>query len=731
MSRYYFLILTCLFWFPGSQVEAADTHPASPAHTASAPSAQEVETIFTMADQGDAGSQNYLGFLYATGQTVAKDEKKAFGWFKKAADQGYPEALGNLAMMYEKGLGVAKNLHTALALHRQAAMAGYSISMKRLSSLYESSAIGEERDPIKAEMWKTRYKESLKSSPSATSDAPVQQVTEKTPATELATPKPATPTTNAPPQTSAASAPAVTPAKPAPSPASSKASAATEPYFIQIGGKATARETMEVIQKIVEKNLLPKNKKIELANPDGKSYAINIGPFADAHQAAPYKAKIMALMYAPEPKRTAPAPAEVITATRPVVQAAPAASPPPQPAPAVAHTTEKPITAVPPPRQQPAPVVTAKAQTVAAPAGVSPKPIPATVAPAAPPTAKAEADYTEKTHYVEISGKASALEATKLIQKIVKKGILPKNVHVELINLDSDNCRIRIGPFADAREAAPHIAKINTSTKTASTPPATLADTGLELVPVTSTPKRPVPAAPVAPPQKQVIAPPQPAPLPAITPRIATAPSASNIAPKPAPAPIAPAQETSPPPVARTLLGRYYFVQMNARITFDDSMFLTHFLLMKELVPKTHRVRIENLDGQNFRVSIGPFSDLKEAQQHLQKINQETFQSLSVVTLEKFSQTPGDSGHEPFIQINTKTTLDNATTLINTLMAKKFMMPKMFAEVVYFGNGSYRLRFGPFKGTKEAGQDIQRLKKHLKTSSVLVNLERLEPAGDS
>ena len=88
MLRAYPLILTCLFLSLASQVEAADTPPASQTRASSAPSPQDLESIFAMAEQGDAGSQNYLGFLYATGQSVAKDEKAAFNWFKKAADKG-------------------------------------------------------------------------------------------------------------------------------------------------------------------------------------------------------------------------------------------------------------------------------------------------------------------------------------------------------------------------------------------------------------------------------------------------------------------------------------------------------------------------------------------------------------------------------------------------------------------------------------------------------------------
>jgi len=681
MLRAYLLIFSCLFLSLVGQLAAAD-NPAAP-NKSSAPSPQDLEAVFVMADQGDASSQNYLGFLYATGQTVAKDEKAAFGWFHKAADQGHPEATGNLAMMYEKGLGVAKNLHMALNLHRQAAMAGYAISMKRLASLYDTGFPGEERDPVKAEMWKHRYQETLKAT--GASDTPSRQATEKSsaPAEKSAPAKPATPSAPPPstiPQAAATPTPAGTQAKPASPASAASAVAPSKAYFFQIGGKATARETLEVTQKIVEKNLLPQNKRIELVNPDGKSYRINIGPFNDAHEAAPYKAKIMAFLNPAPPSEPTPPPppASLALATTP--------------AQAFARPLEKPL---------------------AAPAGKPLAPLPGGAS-APPAPSPASVKIEEKQHYVEVSGKATAGEATELLQKIVGKGMLPKNMHVELISPETDNYRIRIGPFADANEAAPQIAKINASIKSVAAP------ANMELVPVAPAHKQ------ATPPQKQENTPLQP-------------PSAAAPAPKLAAASLKPAEETgaglgglspnSQKPAVKIVHGRYYFIQPNTRSTFADSIALAQSLFIKELVQETRRVRIENLDGQSYRVSIGPFSEAKEANQQLQKIHQQTSQALSVVALEKHAATSGEGEHQLFIQINAQGTLDYALTLVQTLVEKELLAPKMFAEIVNFGAGNYRVRYGPFAGLKEGDQSIQNLKKQLKVSPLLVNLERLTPVN--
>lgn len=665
MLRTYFLILICLFLSLGSQVEAEDAHPAPQARAPSTPSSQDLESIFAMADQGDAGSQNYLGFLYATGQTVAKDEKAAFGWFQKAASQGHPEALGNLAMMYEKGLGATKNMRTAFDLHRQAAMAGYPFSMKRLASLYETGFMGEESDPINAEMWKTRYKETLKSNAPAAGDATPQRAAGKAkgtaPVEKSTALKLPLSSINLPPEAATSPALASTQIKPVLSSSSSKTSAVVMPYFIQIGGKATAREAMEVTQKIVENNLLPQNKKIELINPDGKNYRLNIGPFADAHQAAPYKAKIMALLNADHARPTA---------TPPPASSSPTASVRPAEKASAAAQVDKSAT------KQP--------KTVIMTAVTSPLPV-GTPSKSAPPlsTAQTESSDKGKSHYIEVSGQATVQEATELMQNIVNKGMLPKNMQVEIINLDADNYRIRIGPFSDASGAAPEIAKINASIKNVLLPPDTLKISNQP--PVASAQKQSVPAATIT------------------------------------LAPIEP-----PLSVAKIARGHYYFIQIDKKNTFEDSMILAKFLLVKGLVKETRRLKIENLDEKNFRVSIGPFSDAEGARRQLHEINQKSLQALSV----KLIIVSGDGVHRPFIQINTQGTLDNAEALTNKLMEKGFLPSNMFVEIVNFGADNYRVRFGPFNETKDADQNIRNLSKQLKVSPILVNLEPLLPVNE-
>ena len=66
-----------------------------------------------LAEQGDAGAQHNLGWMYGNGKGVLKDDKQAVKWYQKAADQGFAKAQFNLGGMYAYGEGVLKDLSKA------------------------------------------------------------------------------------------------------------------------------------------------------------------------------------------------------------------------------------------------------------------------------------------------------------------------------------------------------------------------------------------------------------------------------------------------------------------------------------------------------------------------------------------------------------------------------------------------------------------------------------------
>ena len=52
----------------------------------------DLDTVRQAAEQGDAKAQFSLGFMYANGQGVPKDDAEAMKWYRLAADQGYAAA---------------------------------------------------------------------------------------------------------------------------------------------------------------------------------------------------------------------------------------------------------------------------------------------------------------------------------------------------------------------------------------------------------------------------------------------------------------------------------------------------------------------------------------------------------------------------------------------------------------------------------------------------------------
>jgi serine/threonine protein kinase len=76
------------------------------------------------ARRGDADAQFAVGYRYAKGIGVARDEAAAADWFRKAAAQGHVRAQYNLGVMYSRGRGVDQDYAEAFNWYSMAAEAG-------------------------------------------------------------------------------------------------------------------------------------------------------------------------------------------------------------------------------------------------------------------------------------------------------------------------------------------------------------------------------------------------------------------------------------------------------------------------------------------------------------------------------------------------------------------------------------------------------------------------------
>src|ERR1039458_975239 len=84
------------------------------------------------AAQGNGEGMNALGYKYQYGTGVTPDLQTAIDWYCRAIAQGNPRALNNLAILYDRGIGVQRELRTAHDLWRQAAERGHPNSAYNL-----------------------------------------------------------------------------------------------------------------------------------------------------------------------------------------------------------------------------------------------------------------------------------------------------------------------------------------------------------------------------------------------------------------------------------------------------------------------------------------------------------------------------------------------------------------------------------------------------------------------
>ena len=62
-----------------------------------------------LAEEGVAGAQLNLGFMYDNGYGVPQNYKEAIKWYRRAAEQGNDRAQYNLGLMYDSGNGVPQD----------------------------------------------------------------------------------------------------------------------------------------------------------------------------------------------------------------------------------------------------------------------------------------------------------------------------------------------------------------------------------------------------------------------------------------------------------------------------------------------------------------------------------------------------------------------------------------------------------------------------------------------
>jgi TPR repeat protein len=114
--------------------------------------AMAMRLLRPLAEQGDAGAQTDLGWMYANGYGAPQDYAQALAWRRKAADQGNAIAEFSLGLMYSEGLGAPRDFARAAMWTRKAAEQGHAGAQLGLGFIYREGR-GAPQDYAQACMW--------------------------------------------------------------------------------------------------------------------------------------------------------------------------------------------------------------------------------------------------------------------------------------------------------------------------------------------------------------------------------------------------------------------------------------------------------------------------------------------------------------------------------------------------------------------------------------------------
>ena len=98
----------------------------------------------------DGNALNMMGVMYAKGQGVAKDERQAAEWYRKAAEQGDASAQRLLGIAHHMEKGIEKDEREASRWYRMAADQGDAIASNNLGFFFEGGSGGLRQDYVEA-----------------------------------------------------------------------------------------------------------------------------------------------------------------------------------------------------------------------------------------------------------------------------------------------------------------------------------------------------------------------------------------------------------------------------------------------------------------------------------------------------------------------------------------------------------------------------------------------------
>ena len=93
-----------------------------------------------LALRGHVEAAYHLGWLYANGNGLRVNAKKAVYWWRQAANQGHTDAMFALALAYTQGDGIAKDSEQAMQWYLKAARQGHEDAREIIKSEIRSGS---------------------------------------------------------------------------------------------------------------------------------------------------------------------------------------------------------------------------------------------------------------------------------------------------------------------------------------------------------------------------------------------------------------------------------------------------------------------------------------------------------------------------------------------------------------------------------------------------------------
>ena len=98
------------------------------------------------AEQGNPDGSYLLGLAYASGQCMERDDGQAFSWYEKAAYGGIADAQFKVGFAYGQGVGVARDDSKSVWWFNKAASQGHADAQFMMGLAYASGTVVEQND---------------------------------------------------------------------------------------------------------------------------------------------------------------------------------------------------------------------------------------------------------------------------------------------------------------------------------------------------------------------------------------------------------------------------------------------------------------------------------------------------------------------------------------------------------------------------------------------------------